>query len=203
MSSAMNYSPFFFRLMSEWQGLASSDKGFAYHSGRSQRMPVWENLKAGLHSTNCGSSHVPHVRCQSEAIKPGGQSDNGSGTTTKDIFTVQDNVWPYNWITVRLSHQAYRDSTNAGYIALSAMSLKFCVDQPSNIISIIFSHCRWNILFKFRRAIDMVSLLVGMCFTSSCVNCLTCPSENYADGRNLSKTFTKSAQNKGDHIHKN
>ena len=34
-------------------------------------MPVRENPTAGLHSTNCGSSHVPHVRCKPEGIRSG------------------------------------------------------------------------------------------------------------------------------------
>ena len=31
-----------------------------------------KSLTTGLHSTNCGSSHVPHVRCKPEGIRPRG-----------------------------------------------------------------------------------------------------------------------------------
>ena len=52
--------------------LAASENGFTCHYGRSQRTPVRENPTTGLYSTNRGSSHVPHVWCKPEGIRPGG-----------------------------------------------------------------------------------------------------------------------------------
>ena len=40
--------------------------------GQSQRTPVRENPKDGLHSTNYDSSRVFHVRCKLDGIRTGG-----------------------------------------------------------------------------------------------------------------------------------
>ena len=55
-----------------WIWLVASDNGFAL-SLYPKPKDACANPTTGLHSTNCGSSHVPHVRCKPEGIRPGGK----------------------------------------------------------------------------------------------------------------------------------